>query len=139
MGVLKMRKLLIAILYIPLLIYAAIGYVALSEECRYSRPLANNAELKRDKAIGDAMSCIRQDWYTQPSSSISEFVEDAVAQLYDAGCLKTGNVTTPSLGQSLDLDQNEEMTCIKFECIDFNNGGNVYERRSACRWSWQQV
>ena len=36
----------------------------------------------------EALEHIRQDLYAQPLFSISEYVEDAVAQLYDAGYRK---------------------------------------------------
>ena len=52
------------------------------------RPLKTDPELQRDVDIKEALEHITQDWYTQPTISVSEYVEDAVAQLYDAGYRK---------------------------------------------------
>ena len=52
------------------------------------RPLKTDPELQRDVDIREALEHIRQDLYAQPLFSISEYVEDAVAQLYDAGYRK---------------------------------------------------
>jgi len=52
------------------------------------RPLKTDPELPRDVDIKEALEHITQDWYTQPTISVSEYVEDAVAQLYDAGYRK---------------------------------------------------
>jgi len=52
------------------------------------RPIKTDPELQRDVDIKEALEHITQDWYTQPTISVSEYVEDAVAQLYDAGYRK---------------------------------------------------
>ena len=52
------------------------------------RPIKTDPELQRDVDIREALEHIRQDLYAQPLFSISEYVEDAVAQLYDAGYRK---------------------------------------------------
>ena len=52
------------------------------------RPLKTDGEIERDEDIREALEHIRQDLYAQPLFSISEYVEDAVAQLYDAGYRK---------------------------------------------------
>ena len=52
------------------------------------RPIKTDPELQRDEGIREALEHIRQDLYAQPLFSISEYVEDAVAQLYDAGYRK---------------------------------------------------
>ena len=61
------------------------------------RPLKTDPELQRDVDIREALEHIKQDWYAKPGATVSEYVEDAVAQLYDAGWRKTVNVTTTGL------------------------------------------
>ena len=51
-------------------------------------PIKTDGEIARDENIREALEHITQDWYTQPTISVSEYVEDAVAQLYDAGYRK---------------------------------------------------
>ena len=63
------------------------GYRA-SPDIRDFRPLKTDGEIERDEDIREALEHIRQDLYAQPLFSISEYVEDAVAQLYDAGYRK---------------------------------------------------
>jgi len=47
------------------------------------RPLKTDPELQRDVDIREALEHIKQDWYAKPGATVSEYVEDAVAQLYE--------------------------------------------------------
>lgn len=63
---------------------------ALNLTCRF-RPLKTDAEREREEVIEAALACIDQDYSAQPSATISEYVENAVIQLYDAGMLRKGD------------------------------------------------
>ena len=52
------------------------------------RPLKTDGEIERDEDIREALEHIKQDWYAKPGATVLGYVEDAVAQLYDAGYRK---------------------------------------------------
>ena len=77
------------------------------------RPLKTDPELQRDVDIREALEHIKQDWYAKPGATVSEYVEDAVAQLYDAGWRKTVNVTTTGLCPVLGLYDDDDHVSVK--------------------------
>jgi hypothetical protein len=52
------------------------------------RPIKTEPELQRDVDIREALEHIKQDWYAKPGATVSEYVVNAITQLYDAGWRK---------------------------------------------------
>ena len=52
------------------------------------RPIKTDPELQRDVDIREALEHIKQDWYAKPGATVSEYVVNAITQLYDAGWRK---------------------------------------------------
>ena len=52
------------------------------------RPIKTDPELQRDVDIREALEHIKQDWYAKPGATVSEYVVNAITQLYDAGYRK---------------------------------------------------
>ena len=52
------------------------------------RPLKTDGEIERDEDIREALEHIKQDWYAKPGATVSEYVVNAITQLYDAGWRK---------------------------------------------------